>query len=49
MISDVAEFEVGILARPDQQGERLITGDLVPLHQDAFGLADKITRFHGLE
>ena len=41
-ICDLAQFAVALLANPNQNAERLVPGELVPLHQDPFGLPDEI-------
>src|SRR3954447_6432458 len=41
-LGDVVELGVGVLAALREQGERHRCGDLVPLHEDAFGLSDHV-------
>src|SRR4029453_12095711 len=42
----VAQLGVGSLGGVGEDGERLVLFDLVPLHQDAFGLFDAGARHH---
>jgi hypothetical protein len=42
----VAQLGVGSLGGVGEDGERLVLLDLVPLHQDAFGLFDTGARHH---
>jgi hypothetical protein len=43
---DIAQSGVGSLRGVDEDRERLVLGDLVPLHQDAAGLLDACARRH---
>jgi hypothetical protein len=50
VVGDRAQLAVRLHRRPDQQLERLVGGQLVALHEDAFGLVDNPPRLlRGLE
>src|SRR5215217_3800400 len=44
----VPQLQVQMLRGASQEVESVLRGDLKPLHQDAFGLADDISRQQGL-
>src|SRR5512133_1585456 len=44
--SDVAQLRIGSLGGVGEDGARLVLFDLVPLHQDPFGLLNTYARHH---
>jgi hypothetical protein len=40
---DLVQFQLGLLGRADEEGERAVGFDAMPFHQDAFGHPDDIT------